>query len=119
MDDDECFEYIDKFVTKHAYDPVSAGSHLLNEGTLNSAKFNEDGSAKWRTLDKSYMNLFAEFGDLAEILVNTRGAAGLVGETPMVRPESGAVHPDTGEVFVLPDQRRAAWRWRGWPMLSS
>ncbi len=46
MDDGECFEYIDKFVTKHAYDSVSAGSHLLNEGTLNSAKFNEDGSTK-------------------------------------------------------------------------
>ncbi|MGH8503084.1 MAG: PhoX family protein [Gammaproteobacteria bacterium] len=100
MGDDARFEYIYKFVTKRPYHAASADGSLLDEGTLYVARFNEDGSGEWRALDESNAALLAEFGSLAGILVNTRSAADMVGATPMDRPEWGAVHPVTGEVYM-------------------
>ncbi len=39
------------------------------------------------------------FADQGEVLINTRLAADVIGATKMDRPEWGAVHPDTGEVY--------------------
>ncbi len=101
MGDDARFEYIYKFVTKHAYDPATAGGFLLDDGTLYAAKFNDNVTGDWHALAESNAALMREIGSLAGMLVNTRSAADMVGATPMDRPEWGAVHPGTGEVFMI------------------
>ena len=49
--DDATFEYIYKFVSRQPYHKATAGGHLLNDGTLYVAKFNNDGSGVWLPLD--------------------------------------------------------------------
>lgn len=104
--DDARFEYIYKFVSNAVYEPASAGPHLLDSGTLYAARFNEDGSGEWLPLDINDVNFISRaavakvsFADQAEVLLNTRLAADIMGATKMDRPEWGAVHPDTGEVY--------------------
>jgi len=104
--DDATFEYIYKFVSKAPYYKATAGGHLLNEGTLYVAKFNSDGSGEWLALDINNEKLRAaalaknvEFVSQADVLINTRLAADLVGATKMDRPEWVTVHPQTGEVY--------------------
>ncbi|MGH8719681.1 MAG: PhoX family protein [Burkholderiales bacterium] len=104
MGDDGRFEYIYKFVTKHAYHPKTAGGFLLDQGTLYAAKFNDDGSGEWLALEFGQnglnTNAAEPFTSQADVLVNTRRAADVVGATPMDRPEWGTVHPKTGEVYM-------------------
>ncbi len=100
MGDDSRFEYIYKFVTRKKYNSRNADGSLLDEGTLYVARFDDDGTGEWLPLDDSNPELVQEFGGLSGILVNTRSAADMVGATPMDRPEWGAVHPLTGEVFM-------------------
>lgn len=104
--DDAGFEYIYKYVSKAAYFKATAGGHLLNDGTLYVAKFNADGSGEWMALDINSEKFRAaalaknvEFKNQADVLVNTRLAADVVGATKMDRPEWGAVHPQSGEVY--------------------
>lgn len=104
--DDSTFEYIYKYVSKAPYFKATAGGHLLNEGTLYVARFNDDGSGEWLALDINSENFRAkalaanvEFSSQADVLINTRLAADVVGATKMDRPEWGAVHPQTGEVY--------------------
>jgi secreted PhoX family phosphatase len=49
--DDLRFEYIYKFVLSAPYFKTTAGGHLLNDGTLYVARFNDDGSGEWLPLD--------------------------------------------------------------------
>ncbi len=99
--DDSRFEYIYKFVSSAAYDPETTDGTILDEGTLYAARFNDDGSGEWLALAPGENGLTPEngFADLADILVNTRLAADTAGATKMDRPEWGAVHPQTGEVY--------------------
>jgi secreted PhoX family phosphatase len=99
--DDAPFEYIYKFVSRDPWHPETAGGHLLDHGTLYVARFDADGRGEWLALVHGQNGLTAEngFRDQGEVLVNTRAAADLVGATPMDRPEWGAVHPATGEVY--------------------
>ena len=104
--DDSTFEYIYKYVSKAPYYKATAGGHLLNDGTLYVAKFNADGTGEWLALDYNSENFRAkalaanvEFTSQADVLINTRLAADVVGATKMDRPEWGAVHPQTGEVY--------------------
>ncbi|MGY6555786.1 MAG: PhoX family protein [Wenzhouxiangella sp.] len=99
--DDARFEYIYKYVSKDVYDPETAGGHLLNEGTLYAARFDAGGRGRWMALEhgRNGLNAAAGFRDQAEILINARAAADRVGATPMDRPEWGAVHPQTREVY--------------------
>ncbi|WP_215398339.1 PhoX family protein [Rheinheimera oceanensis] len=104
--DDSRFEYIYKFVSAGLYDPATAGPHLLDSGTLYVARFNEDGSGDWLPLDINDASFAAKaqaagalFSDQADVLLNTRLAADIAGATKMDRPEWGAVHPDSGEVY--------------------
>ncbi|MDO8843747.1 MAG: PhoX family phosphatase [Methylicorpusculum sp.] len=103
--DDSQNEYIYKFVTKARYTKTVKGD-ILDEGTLYVARFNDDGTGTWLALD--YNNLAFQaaaaeagviFKDQADVLVNTRLAADVVGATKMDRPEWGAVHPQTREVY--------------------
>ncbi len=106
MGDDAQNEYVYKFVTKARYRPGMRGD-VLDEGTLYVARFNDDGSGDWLALDvddpEFRMAAAAkgiEFADQADVLVNTRLAADVVGATKMDRPEWGAVHPVTREVYM-------------------
>ena len=99
--DDARFEYIYKYVSREPYHADTAGPHLLDDGTLYVARFDDDGRGRWIPLrhDENGLNQWNGFHDQGEVLVNTRTAADRVGATPMDRPEWGAVHPDTGEVY--------------------
>ncbi|HSM27468.1 MAG TPA: PhoX family phosphatase [Thioalkalivibrio sp.] len=106
MGDDARFEYVYKFVTKAGYQK-GMGGDMLDEGTLYAARFNEDGTGDWLALDIDDPDFRTaagiagvEFKDQADVLVNTRLAADVVGATKMDRPEWGAVHPQTREVYM-------------------
>jgi secreted PhoX family phosphatase len=99
--DDSMFEYVYKFVSAKPYDADSASGALLDEGTLYAARFHGDGRGEWLALAPGANGLDAEngFATLADILLNTRGAADVAGATPMDRPEWGAIDPGTGLVY--------------------
>jgi hypothetical protein len=106
MGDDARFEYIYKFVTKARYFKGMSGD-ILDEGTLYVARFNDDGTGEWLPLDINDVGFQTaaatagvEFKDQADVLVNTRLAADVVGATKMDRPEWGTAHPQTREVYM-------------------
>lgn len=104
MGDDSRFEYVYKFVSKGRYSSYRKhhNRNLLEEGTLYVATFNEDGSGNWTALVYGQNGLTPEngFNSQAEVLVNTRLAADLVGATPMDRPEWSTVHPKSRMVYI-------------------
>lgn len=115
--DDSQFEYIYKYVSNALYYKNTAGGHLLNDGILYVAKFNEDGTGEWLPLDVNNADFMAKvtaagvtFADQGDLLLNTRLAADIAGATKMDRPEWGAVHPETGEVYftLTNNSRRTA-----------
>jgi secreted PhoX family phosphatase len=104
--DDSRNEYIYKYVSREHYRPKRSTGSLLDDGTLYVARFNPDGSGDWLALDiddPAFQSACAAagvvFADQGEVLINTRLAADVAGATKMDRPEWGAVHPDTGEVY--------------------
>ena len=103
MGDDERFEYLYKFVSRHPYRPRHPEEHgkLLDDGTLYVARFHDNGRGEWIPLRHGSHGLTAAngFADQGEVLIRTRQAADLVGATPMDRPEWIGVHPVTGEVY--------------------
>ncbi len=109
--DDSAFEYIYKFVSARPYHRASANGSLLDQGTLYAARFNADGSGEWLALVPGQNGLTADkgFASVADVLLNSRGAADVAGATPMDRPEWGAVDPGTGHVyFTLTGNKRRA-----------
>lgn len=110
---DSRFEYLYKFESAANWDPADAnpvnrlatGDKYMNEGTLYVARFNEDSTGTWLPLTLDSMTtdngtLADHFSTLAEIIINTAGAADLVGATPMDRPEWCTVDPYTGTVYL-------------------
>ncbi|WP_444815172.1 PhoX family protein [Stutzerimonas frequens] len=104
--DDSQNEYIYKYVSRDRYRPQRSDGRLLDDGTLYVARFNPDGSGDWLALDydnpdfqRACEAAGIRFADQGEVLVNTRLAADIVSATKMDRPEWGAVHPDTGDVY--------------------
>jgi len=102
--DDERFDYVYKCLsTKRMSQRREDNFSLLDEGTLYVAKFDVDdggnGVGRW-------IPLVAGQGPLtgwteAMVLINTRGAADLVGATKMDRPEDIETNPVTGKVYVV------------------
>ena len=101
MGDDARFEYIYKYVSRQNYQPGLKGDDLLDDGVLYVARFYEDGKGEWLPLvfGQGLLTPAHGFESQADVLLNTRLAADKVGATKMDRPEWGAVHPDTGEVY--------------------
>lgn len=104
--DDARNEYIYKFVTKGRWNDKRRDPDMLDHGTLYVAVFHADGTGEWRALDFNDPAFLAaalekgvQFTSQADVLVNTRLAADVVGATRMDRPEWGAVHPQTNEVY--------------------
>ncbi|GCB52075.1 PhoX family phosphatase [Streptomyces sp. NL15-2K] len=124
MGDDERFDYLYKYVSKHAYKKGTSRAtrehnmRLLDEGTLYVAKFTGDspaaeidgtgklpsdgefdGGGEWIPLASGSVShvpgMTAE-----EVYVFTRLAADKVGATKMDRPEDVEPHPYTGRVYV-------------------
>ena len=102
--DDERFDFVYKFVSKRSMSQRREDNFsLLDDGTLYVAKFDVDdggnGVGRW-------IPLVAGQGPLAGwseamMLINTRGAADLVGATKMDRPEDIEANPITGKVYVV------------------
>ncbi|SDR87350.1 hypothetical protein SAMN05216198_0649 [Halopseudomonas litoralis] len=98
--DDSTNEFIYKFVSEQPFQKGTTDGSILDTGTLYVGRFNDDGTGDWLPLVHGQNGLTApEFADQADVLVNTRLAAGIVGGTPMDRPEWGAVDPNNGDVY--------------------
>lgn len=104
MGDDDDFEYLYRFVTRDPWRPDdrAANRDLLDSGTLSVAQFAEDGILRWIPLVAGEGPLTAEAGFVsqADVVLNTRAAADLVGATPMDAPEGFVPHPITGKLYV-------------------
>ncbi|KRC79088.1 PhoX family protein [Sphingomonas sp. Root241] len=123
MGDDSRREYLYKFVSATAWvaadatatNRLATGDKYMDSGTLYVAKFNADGTGTWLPLVFGQNGITSAaatypFADQADVLVNARLAADVVGATPMDRPEWTAVNPVTGEVYLTLTNNNAALR---------
>ncbi|WP_237055723.1 PhoX family protein [Microbulbifer sediminum] len=111
-DDDEG-QFVYRFVSAETYHPGAHATNrnLLTAGTLYAGQFNPDGSGHWLPLVFGDGPLTPEngFRNQADVLVDARRAAALLGATPMDRPEDVETNPvnDCTYVMLTKNKRRA------------